>query len=57
MINISKNLVVYSQVGKDISVQTSHRTVHETLASYGSSYTNHKGLIFGSVIILTDDNN
>jgi hypothetical protein len=30
-----------SQVGKGISAQTSHRTVRETLASYGSCHTNY----------------
>ncbi len=33
--------ILKGRVGKSISAQASHRTVRETLASYGSYHTNH----------------
>jgi len=35
----TEHAIAYSQVGKGISAQTSHRTVRDSLPSHGSCYT------------------
>ncbi len=40
MVSKERTMLVFGRVGKSISSQASHRTVRESLPSYGSCYTN-----------------